>query len=215
LIEERLGNTLLGMLRALVLILLLTATASASEKPFVRVRWKGSELRITYKDKLMTYDYGDPNDAGHFFLYAIDKAHTDYLDEKDHVVYMILDVQGPSRGPEGAMSQCGAGTEAAKILFALNSAGEVKPPQALLYASCYQNIESDMDDMQPSNQGGVMTIAKPETYLPAPSGHLVTKFLLYQYDADHPQAGMTVTSSCTERDTSDPAAKDKKVPCPK
>ena len=57
-----------------------------SEKPFVRVRWRGSELRITYKNKLMTYDYGDSQDAPELFLHTIDKVKTDYLAEKDDVV---------------------------------------------------------------------------------------------------------------------------------
>jgi hypothetical protein len=76
------------MARWIVFLALVTSTLSAAEKPFVRVRWKGSTVRITYKEKLMVYDYGVPDGGSGLLLYAVDTVKTEYLAEKQNVVYM-------------------------------------------------------------------------------------------------------------------------------
>lgn len=198
----------------LVLSLLLTTASLGSDKPFVRVRWKGSELRITYKNKLMTYDYGDSEDAPELFLHAIDQVKTDYLSEMDNVVYMILDIQGPSRGPEGAMSQCGAGTEAAKILFMFDEEGERKAPQIVLYSSCYKNLEPDMDDLKAAATAEKITVAKFETYLPGTEGHVMTRFVTTWFDPQNPRQGFTSSESCTHRELTSQSMESKPISCP-
>jgi hypothetical protein len=199
----------------LILLLLLTTASFGSEKLFVRVCWKGSELRILYKNKLMTYDYGDSEDAPELFLYAIDKVRTDYLVEKDNVVYMILDVEGPSRGPEGAMSQCGAGTEVAKILFEFDSQGEVQTPEIVLYNSCYNNLEPDVDNLTAISTEHRVAIAKFNTYLPGPYNHLLTKSVTKWFDPQNPKQGFTTTESCTDRDPASQSMKSEPISCPR
>ncbi len=198
----------------LILFLLLTTASFGSEKPFVRVRWKGSELRISYKNKLMTYDYGDSEDAPELFLYTIDKVRTAYLVEKDNVVYMILDVEGPSRGPEGAMSQCGAGTEAAKILFAFDSEGEVQSPEIVLYDSCYNNLEPGVDNLTAISTEHRVAIAKFNTYLSGPYYHVITKSVTKWFDPQNPKQGFTTTESCTDRDPASQSLKSEPISCP-
>ena len=199
----------------LISFLLLTTSSFASEKPFVRVRWKNSKLLISYKNKQMTYNYGDPKNIGGLFLYAIDKVKTEYLAENDAVVYMILDVQGPSRGPEGAMSQCGAGTEAAKILFAFNSNGEMREPKIALYQSCWKTVESDMEDSEVTNAIEEMTVAKFETYIAGSRGHVITKSVLTRFDPENPKQGFISTEACTDGNPSDRLSKPESVACPK
>ena len=199
----------------IVLFLFISASLFASQKPFVRVRWKGGELRITYKNKLMTYDYRDPNDTRSLFLHTINKVTTDYLAEKDNVVYMILDVSGPSRGPESAMGQCGAGTESAKILFAFDANGEIKPPQIVLYESCYQTLEAEMDDLPEPDSTHGNALAKFEAYPPAPSGHLIAKSVVNYFNPKHPEAGITSVETCTDSERAATLGPAKDIPCPK
>jgi hypothetical protein len=202
------------MCRILVFLLLLTTPFFGSEKLFVRVRWKGSQLRITYKNKLMMYDYGDSEDAPELFLYTIDKVRTDYLAEKDNVVYMILDVEGPSRGPEGAMGQCGAGTEAAKILFAFNDEGEAQAPEIALYSSCYKNLEAELNHLSIVGTEQKIAIAKFDTYLSGSQDHVITKSAAKWFDPQNPKHGFTTSESCTDRDPASQSMKSKPILCP-
>ena len=201
------------MIRRIIFLALMASTLFAAEKPFVRVRWKGSSVRLTYKEKLMVYDYGVPDESGRFLVYAVDTVKTEYLAEKENVVYMILDVRGPSRGPQAAMSYCGAGTEAAKILFAFDRNGEVKPPQIAIYESCYLTLEPMMDDLELAN--GERALAKFEMYPAAPAGHLITKTVLKRFNAEHPEAGITSSETCTDRDMEDKSGATKDIPCAK
>jgi hypothetical protein len=200
----------------LLFTLLLATSSFASQEPFVRVRWKGSELRITYKNKLMTYDYGDAEDSPELFLYTIDKVKTDFLAEEDDVVYMILNVEGPSRGPEGADSQCGAGMEAAKILFAFDRKGEVKGPEIALYESCYHNLERDpdMDGLTDNGKEHRFAVAKFSTALAGPQYHVVTKSITKWFDPESPKQGFTTTESCTDLDPASQSARYEPITCP-
>jgi hypothetical protein len=129
------------------LILRFLAPSLAAEKPFVRVRWKSEQFRITYKTAVMTYDLqaGDEMMTGSvyskLFMAQINKITTDYLEEKNGVVYMVLNIEGSSRGEEGAMGQCGAGEEKGKGLFVFNETGELKAPVFVVNESCFNTIE--------------------------------------------------------------------------
>jgi hypothetical protein len=202
------------MRRMLILFLLLTTASFGSEKPLVRVRWRGSQLRISYKNKLMTYGYGDSEDVPEPFLYAIDKVRTDYLAEKKNVIYMILDVEGPSTGPEGSNAQCGAGTESAKILFVFDGQGEVRPPESVLYNSCYKNLEPAEDILTAVSTEHRIAITKFNTYLPGPNDHVITKSVTGWFDPENPGHGFTTTESCTDRDPASQSMKSESIPCP-
>jgi hypothetical protein len=160
----------------------------------------------------MTYDYGDSEDAPQLFLYAIDKVKTDYLVEKDNVVYMILDVEGSS-GPQGSIAQCGAGTEAAKILFEFDSQGEVQTPEIVLYNSCYKNLEPDMDNLTAISTEHRVAITKFTTYLPGSDDHVITKSVSKWFDPQNPKHGFTTTESCTDRDPASQSMKSEPILC--
>jgi hypothetical protein len=128
-------------------------TASA-KVPYVRVRWSGATLHITYQTAKIDHDFSEPAadqsqpEYASLFLFAIDKVRTQRLLEKDGKVYMLLDIEGPSRGPAGANSQCGAGTERALALFRFDSEGLLEEPAVVSYESCFLNIglEDSSDD---------------------------------------------------------------------
>lgn len=68
--------------------MLLMSTAMGSEKPFVRVHWKGETMRVRYKGTTMTYhlqpDQGLQSLSGYdeVSIGEITQIRTDYLEEK-------------------------------------------------------------------------------------------------------------------------------------
>jgi hypothetical protein len=205
------------ILTSLILVITVTTASAAADKPFVRVRWKGSELRITYHGKLMTYDYGDANDVQDLYLAEIDQIKTDYLGEKNNLVYMILDVSGPSRGAGGEGGMCGAGLEAAKILYTFDADGEAKPPVILLYESCYQNVEADTDNLREVDVGHKIAVARFDSDVhPVEGGHQFERSTFKLFDPDHPEEGFSTAEVCVDTDTSGAGPiTHKQIPCPK
>ena len=127
---------------------------------------------------------------------------------------MILDVEGPSRGPEGASSQCGAGTEAAKILFVFDGNGEARSPEIVLYSSCYQNLEPDMDGLSAISDEHRVAIAKFNTSLPGRQDHVVTKTVTKWFDPQNPKQGIATSESCTDLDPATQSMNSKPISCP-
>jgi len=145
---------------------------------------------------LQTGDAGSRHDG--MFMAQINKITTDYLERKNDIVYMILDIEGNSRGQGGAMGYCGSGEEKGKGLFVFNENGEQKAPAYVTYESCFNTIESDISNDEP----------------PAviPAGRLLTRFEYYRspevpeqtrlmtvsiyFDENHPENGMTPVETC-------------------
>jgi hypothetical protein len=187
---------------ASVLLLALLATSSfGAEKPFVRVRWKGNSFHITYKTVVMSYDLQAPGTGSGYnelFMAQINKISTDYLQEKNGIVYMILNIEGNSRGEGAATGQCGAGEEKGKGLFVFHEKGELKSPVFVVYASCFNTIESD--------------VSNDETPSKIPAGKLLTQFEYFRsaqvqqatqlvtvniyFDEEHPESGITPVETC-------------------
>ncbi len=170
------GPMLRHMTVFLVLLLILLLPLRAAEKPFVRVRWTGEQMRMTYKDKLMVYHFEPghglwaPPGYNELSMTMIEKIKTDYLVQKDGVVYMVSDIQGRSRDEEGFMGYCGAGEEKGKGFFVFNENGEVKKPVFIVYTSCFSNIEPELSDETP-----------PATI---PGGKLLTRFQAFRHPED-------------------------------
>jgi len=149
----------------------------------------------------MTYDLqtghaGSGSDG--LFMAQINKITTDYLEEKNDIVYMILNIEGNSRGEGGAMGYCGAGAEKGKGLFVFNEKKEMKAPAYVTYESCLNTIESDVsNDQRPAE---------------IPAGKLLTQFEYYgspevpeqtrlmtvsiYFDENHPENGLTPVETC-------------------
>ena len=149
----------------------------------------------------MTYDLQTRNAGagdGKLLMAHINKVSTDYLEQKGDVVYMVLNIEGNSRGGDGAMGYCGAGEEKGKGLFVFNEKGELKAPSYVTYESCFNTIEPDVsNDQQPAE---------------IPAGKLLTQFEYYRspevpeqtrlmtvsvyFDENHPEHGMTPVETC-------------------
>ncbi len=77
--------------------------------------------------------------------YSIQTSSIVYQNQKGIFLYLILAVEGPSRSPEGAMHECGAGTESDLIWLRLDAqdAYKLRGANALLYSSCFRTIEGE------------------------------------------------------------------------
>lgn len=189
------------LLATLSFLVLLSPPGIASEKPLVRVRWKGNSFRITYKTAVMTYDL-QANDAGSgytaLYMAQINKITTDYLEEKNDVVYMILNIEGSSRGEGGAMGQCGAGEEKGKGLFVFNHKGEVKPPAFIVYESCFNTIESEISDSEPPAKFPPGKLLTQFEYFRSPEKPEETQIVTVNvyFDEQQPENAMTPVETC-------------------
>jgi hypothetical protein len=206
---RQLGTGIFAYICFGLVILVVGYPAFGTDKPFVRVRWKEAELRIVYKGKTITYDFGSPEGLSpetkyqRLFLAAMDKVTTDYLEQKDGVVYMILDIQGPSRGREAASSQCGAGSEQAKALFVFDQDGEVKAPTFVLYESCLVNIYADSTHFKSPIDALGMSLAKIQFIRspqpidrknPTRGAQLIVVHAAF--DPAHPESGIKTDQAC-------------------
>ena len=142
---------------------------SSSNVPFVRVRWSDAVLHITYRGKKIDHDFHQSgrNENGpeykRFWPSAIESVRTQRLLEKDSKVFVLLDVQGRSRGPEAANSYCGAGKEKALVLLQLGSEGFLQQPQAVSYESCLYTIgdlEDSAEDLSPPARSSQEPVVK-------------------------------------------------------
>lgn len=119
----------------MISLLALVLAASAS------VQAKGSELVVTYRGHSTHYALKHPS-LKTFRAHRVTEASVEGFNEKDGTAWVLVNASGPSRSAEGAMKQCGAGTERVKILFAVNPRGEVKKPTVFVTESCWSSAES-------------------------------------------------------------------------
>ena len=197
---------------ALAFLLLCPASGAAQtgvpqlKVPFVRVRWSGTTLHVTYQAQKIDHDFRDarPNQSKpeyeQFSPYQIESVKTQRLLEKDGTVYMLLDLRGPSRGPEAASSYCGAGTEKALVLLKMDFEGLLEEPQVVNYESCLMTIgtdaeEDDSQSLSPSSTQPIVKVvsftrmggpADPKDF--ATNRNLVT--LEIRFDPARPEAGL-------------------------
>jgi hypothetical protein len=212
------------MYRRLLVVFLLTMASQAAEKPFVRLHWKGREIHIVYKGKTMTYDLGPrelfnrerPYRDG--YPSPIGKVTTDYLREKNGVVYLLAAIEGNSRGPQAASSYCGAGSEYAKVLFTFDHEGEDKEPIFLLYDSCLFTIEPDSTEGVPklAKRGKLLTQFRffpwSKLNVDGKSGPELQTTVRAWFDPAHPENGIRTDEECAVKGAS--GEFDQRVPCP-
>ncbi|HTK95320.1 MAG TPA: hypothetical protein VL382_06745 [Terriglobales bacterium] len=210
-------------MRRLILILLFAACALGADKPFVRARWHGATLDLTYQGKTTSTSFGADARAGavpyrSLLLYAIGKAKTLYVEEKQERVYLVMDISGPSRGPEAASNYCGAGSESALVLFVLDANGQVRPPEFMRYESCFETIEADSDGAPREADGKIVTtlvlfrqLSKENMPVVAqgdPTGQITVQAT---FDEAHPEQGIDAVEKCV---WFKPHLRGMEVPCP-
>jgi len=144
---------------------------SSSKVPFVRVRWNETTLHITYLGKQIEHDVST---NGNFVGVAIRKVTTQRLFESNGQLFMLLDVEGPSRGPTAAMGYCGAGEEKALVLFRMDADGLLVEPQVVNYESCFRSIES-LDDQESEGERKDTKPAPITSHTPVEKGFTYTR----------------------------------------
>jgi hypothetical protein len=188
------------------LLALLAAPDAGSTAPFVRMRWHDTSLMLTWEGRSLHYDVAEIG------LYDIDKAKTVSLLEKAGVVYLLVHVEGPSRGPKGAMHQCGAGTEAGLALLAFDRHGQVKKPEFVVTESCWQDIYGD-DDVTfktalDTHLVGAISYIDHQRLGDAGAGDQRVMVHI-AFDPEHPELGLQFAQQCKLEGSDTP------VPCAK
>jgi hypothetical protein len=113
----------------------------------------------------------------------IEDASVTFLTRKGGFVYLLLDVCGLSKVPPDDR-QCGAGTECNVVWLKLDAGWRVRDARNVRYESCWSPVTSDEG---PKVAGRRMTLALEDLREEVRSE--VT------YDADDPEAGLTIRQS--------------------
>jgi hypothetical protein len=187
------------------------ALPSVPAAPFVRMRWKKAELRLDYEGRSFRYAFDssaasdDPRAwRQRPLVYAIEKAQTVKLLEKDGVVYLLVRIEGPSRSPQMAMHMCGAGSEEGLALFTFTRDREVKPPAFVLTQSCWSSImegDSSFHSSIEANLVGRLSYFAPAS---ADAGAMETIDVHVAFDPEHPEAGLQFAERCRLEDATAP-----------
>ena len=208
----------------LIVVALISPAAGVAQKassprvPFVRVRWSDTTLHITYQGKKIDHDFreSEPDQDGpeyrKFQPGGIGRVKTERLLQKNGQVFMLLDVQGSSRGPEAAGGYCGAGEEKALVMFHMDSDGLLEEPQVLTYESCLYTIGSPDDS---SNEGSSPALSSRQALvkvfsftrmrgLADPKDFAVNRDMVtveVQFDPGHPELGLVAKEKAEDYKT--------------
>jgi hypothetical protein len=112
-----------------------------------------------------------------------------FLTRKGEFAYLLLDVCGLSKVPPDDR-QCGAGTECNVVWLKLDPAWRIRDAQNVRYESCWAPVTSDDG---PKVAGRRLTLAV-EDFRDEVRREV-------SYDADSPEAGLTVTQSAIPKPT--------------
>ena len=172
--RQRLGSA------AVLLTLCLAGAAQtggrATPQGRVAVRAKGRlGVVVTERGRARTLDLSEQIDA-----MRIEEVSVTFLSRAGGFTYLLLDVCGPSKDP-GDARQCGAGTECNVVWLKLDAAWRVRGAQNQRYESCWAS-NTLADGMK--KEGRRLTFAVED--FRDDVRREVT------YDADRPEAGLTV-----------------------
>lgn len=153
----------------------LLCCAAVPQAP-VRVRAKGRRaVVVTERGRARTLDLSGQIDAA-----RIEKASALLLSRAGGFTYLLLDVCGLSKArPDGR--QCGAGVECNVVWLKLDAAWRVRGAQNQRYESCWAPVTSEEG---PKVEGRRLTLALEDLR------DEVRREVAY--DADNPDAGLTV-----------------------
>ncbi|MDT5269232.1 MAG: hypothetical protein QOH49_1418 [Acidobacteriota bacterium] len=151
------------------------AGAAPQGRVNVRVRAKGESAVVTERGRAHTLDLSKHIDAE-----RIEEVSVLFLSRAGGFTYLLLDVCGLSKVPPDDR-QCGAGTECNVVWLKLDAGWRVHGAQNQRYESCWAPVTSDEG---PKVQGQLMTLTLED--FREEVRREVT------YDADNPEAGLTV-----------------------
>jgi hypothetical protein len=169
-------GTVIVVLFALCLACAAQAGAGAAPQGAVRVRAKGRRaVVVTERGRAHTLDLTGQIDA-----MRIEEVSATFLSRAGGVTYLLLDVCGLSKVPPDDR-QCGAGIECNVVWLKLDAAWRVRGAQNQRYESCWAPITLD---------GEMKIEARRLTFAVEDFRDDVRREVTY--DADHPEAGLTV-----------------------
>ncbi len=149
----------------------------AAEKVTARAKGRRSVV-VRERGRSHTLDLTKHIDAA-----RIEEVSVLFLTRKGEDAYLLLDVCGPSKVPSDDR-QCGAGTECNVVWLKLDSAWRVGDAQNARYESCWSSVSSEEG---PKVAGRLLTLAL-EDFRDEVRREV-------SYDADRPEAGLTVKQS--------------------
>lgn len=172
---KQLGFVVLVLFALSVVCAAGTQMGAAPQGSFkVRVKGRRSVV-VTERGRARTLDLTGQIDA-----MRIEKASTLLLSRAGGFTYLLLDVCGLSKVPPDDR-QCGAGVECNVVWLKLDAAWRVRGAQNQRYESCWAPVTSDEG---PKVEGRRLTLAV-EDFRDEVRREVT-------YDADNPEAGLTV-----------------------
>lgn len=155
--------------------------AAAPEKVSVRAKGRRSVV-VAERGRARTLDLTEHVDAA-----RIEDASALLVTRRGEFTYLLLDVCGLSKSPPDAR-QCGAGTECNVVWLKLDAGWRVRDAKSERYESCWLPITSDEG---PKVAGRRMTLVLEDLR------EEVRREV--SYDADSPEAGLTVRQSAAPK----------------
>jgi hypothetical protein len=144
----------------------------------VSVRARGQRVVVTERGRAHTLDLSKHVDAA-----RIEEASALLMTSKGGFTYLLLEVCGPSKVPSDDR-QCGAGIECNVVWLKLDGVWRVRDAKSERYESCWQPITSDE---------GPKVVGRRMTLVVENLREEVRREV--SYDADSPEAGLTVRQS--------------------
>ena len=179
---------------ALVASLLPAAILAQQAQPLgaqLRVRWKDFNI-IVMKDGVKHAFGVDKEFAGG----SIESVKLLSAKAAGDFIYLLFDVAGPSRGPEGAAKECGAGTERSLIWMKLDAAWNKVGSQSFAIESCWDAASLDSEGA-PLTFTGPDLVARGTTFRAPPDKENTMgshKWMHYEikYSIKHPENGLGI-----------------------
>lgn len=118
--------------------------------------------------------------------------------------YLLFDITGPSRGPENAMSRCGAGDERSLVWLKLGRDWTRVDAQSFVFESCWEDASPDHRDLgQPLTFEGPELFVGGTTYRDPSTENSFENYRLRRYELHYslknPEAGLQVTLTAVDR----------------
>jgi hypothetical protein len=163
------------------------SSASPSNAPLgtrLKMRWQSNT--VTFRDGSSSHELSI---RGQFHAVRLDKVVLQSAKESTGLIYLLLDVTGPSKFPPDS-HQCGAGTESDLIWLKLDKDWKIVDAKNFRYDSCWSTISADDP---PKWQGDTLKVS----VFSAAGGKSVTQVARYTYKS--PDTGIKVVETPMEK----------------
>jgi hypothetical protein len=161
----------------------------------LRVRWDGLNI-VVIKDQLRhTYDVSKQISA-----YALTSVKLLSAKTSGDFTYLLFDVKAQSRGPEAAMTYCGAGEERSLIWMKLDKDWNRMDSNNFVIESCFDTAELE-DGPDFSFNSSNLLVAGTTTRDPRKEDTIANRAWFHyevRYSLQHPESGLQITLTPTK-----------------